>query len=118
MEEIIDWIVDVSNTFGSLVSVLLLKYRKYDKILMKPSMTNEAVERLRQLIPEIDREIMYNTITPKYIVILKSDRRERRTSILFVFLNDEYKYIHSFNILISNVNININAPCYWAVDNC
>lgn len=115
MEELIDWIVDVSNTFGSLVSVLSLKYKNYNKILMQPAMTSEVTERLLLLVPEIDKEIANNAKNPKYIVMLKMSRREKRTSFLFVFLNEEHKYIHSFNLLKSNVNIDINTPCYWKV---
>jgi hypothetical protein len=115
ISDIIDILVDVSNTFGSLCSYFRLKYKRYDTIINnQPPLDLDKVEQLYEVFPRLKKEIMIYNQHPLYVMIDRYNIKKNRTSLLIVLLNEKYKYIHSFSILEKNgIFPDLVSPCYW-----
>lgn len=119
LTDIIDLLVDVSNSFGSLISSIQVRYKNYANIINQQSpLQRDDVSNLYTHFPEIQREMAQCKIVLCYIVVDKYSVKDGRTEIRFIFLDDKLKHIHSFTLLKKNNPIeNIMIPCYWFVNN-
>jgi hypothetical protein len=117
LTEIVDLLVDASNTFGSLVSSLKVRYKNYNKIIsQQPSLQDDVVNALYTYFPEILRE-MNLCQDVQYIMIDKYSVKNGKTELRVVFLNEKQRHVHSFNILNGQHTIgNLIIPSYWIVN--
>lgn len=115
--EIIDLIVDASNSFGSLFSFLRMKYKKYDTIIINRSpLEIERVNQLYRAFPNLKNEVDIYKQQFLYVVIGSYTIKKNKCTLTIVLLNEKRKYIHGFSILQKNVIIpDIYIPCYWQV---
>lgn len=114
--EIIELLVDASNTFGSLFSSFQARFKNYSKILVQQSPLQEDVVRtICTSFPEIMREIRECSNSPSYVVIDKNSIKKNKEEIHVVFLNEKKRYIHSFTVLNRTAMVIITVPCFWTV---
>ena len=116
--DIIDLIVDASNTFGSLVSSLQARFKNYNRIIgQQHSLPSDVVETTYTSFPEIQNEISVCPNKINYIVIDKYSIKNGKTEMHIVFLDAHQRYIHSFSVLSRTQTIgNFTVPCYWTLN--
>lgn len=115
--DVIDLFVDISNTFGSLLSFLHAKFKNYNIIVRNQRPLDiDTVQIIYTLLPEIHEELTYFGQKPSYIVLDKFVYNGKKASISIVFLNEKRSFLHSFSLL-KNTNIpdGITTPCYWTL---
>lgn len=115
--DIIDLIVDASNTFGSLISSLQARFKNYNRIIeQQSSLQDDVVGTIYTSFPEIQNEIAVCSNKISYVVIDKYSIKNGKTEMHIVFLDANQKYIHSFSILSRMQAImNFIIPCFWKV---
>jgi hypothetical protein len=115
--DIIDLLVDASNTFGSLFSSFQARFKNYSKILgQQSSLQEDIVETICASFPEIMREIRVCPSSPSYVVVDKYSIKKDKAEIHVVFLDEKQRYIHSFTALNRSHAIGIiTVPCFWMV---
>ena len=114
--DLIDLLVDASNTFGSLVSSIQVRYKNYNKIISLQSPLHEdVVKTICAYFPMIQKEMNLCPNELSYIVIDKYSVKNGKTEIRVVFLDERQKHIHSFNVLSKTQTIgDLTIPSYWA----
>ena len=117
LSEIIDSLVDLSNTFGSLCSLLRLKAKSYKKIIHgKRPMDERCVEQLYAELPKLKSGIKSCHSHPAYALIDRYDVKNNKATASVILLDEQCRYLHSFSMLQPNgLSVAINAPCYWRI---
>ena len=77
--DLIDLLVDASNTFGSLVSSIQVRYKNYNKIISLQSPLHEdVVKTICAYFPMIQKEMNLCPNELSYIVTLKDLKEEKK----------------------------------------
>lgn len=116
--EIIDLLVDASNSFGSLFNSIITKYRNYRSIISNSiELDEQTYSNVIDEIPEIKRELAQSRILNGYVLITKIKTHKEKSTIEFVFLDTAYKCRHVFYLLKQNKSLlnELVIPCYWRI---
>lgn len=116
--DIIDLLVDLSNSFGSLTNAIFARFRNYRSyILENNELSTDAVDCIINAIPEIKKELSLSKLDNGYILISRKKVNSIKATLDVVFLDISFKYRHSFSVLKPldlKIN-NIQTPCFWMI---
>lgn len=114
ISSIIDFIIDLSNTFDSLTRSLFNRFRSYKSFINNKNKSSISKQELFKHFPKIAGELSRCKHLVKYILITNSINKNK-IAYEIVFLNTNMKLVHSFNILLKQSEASIALPniCYW-----
>ena len=115
ISSIIDILIDISNTFGSLIRSIALKLKDYNSLLISTNRcTTVDLQTLFQQFPQINKELSLCKHSVKYILITNTSNKNK-IAYNVILLSSEAKLVHSFNILkkVSDISITLPSTCYW-----
>ena len=117
MEEIIDLFVDFSNTFGSAIRSIMMRFKKYSTIIKtNPPKDSVFVNDFLSYYPNIKEEMDKSPRKIHTVLVDNAKVNSGKATITVVFLDDNNKYLHSFSFLTGSLhNSLLSSPFYWNV---
>lgn len=115
MEELLELIIDFSNTFGSVIQSLRMRIRDYRSLIRNSHTINSIeVNYILSHFPIINEELHKNKKKTHIVLVDNVKVKSFKATISVVFLDENIKYVHSFSILTeSNLKTFESFPFYW-----
>lgn len=115
--EIIDLLVDASNTFGSLYSYLRMKFKNYGVVInSQVPIELDRVEQLYFVFPKLRSEIDIYIQQVLYVVVDNYSFKNGKGTLIVALLDENYKIVHGFTMLQKNAIVSdLRIPCYWKI---
>lgn len=113
--DLIDFLVDTSNTFGSLVNCLMCRCKDYRRVVQGAvNGTGQEFDDLCCTLPQLPAELAQCPVKHPVVLVDSVRGKGARFTVMVVLLDRNLHYLHAFSSLVVSWAVRLpGVPCYW-----
>ena len=115
LTDIIDFLVDLSNTFGSALCYLQQRLRNYRQVVERaPCGSPAEYDDLCDTVPQLRGELAQCPVAHPVVLVDSVKTRGNRSTVTIALLDQRLNCLHVFSSLVTGKRLMLpGVPCYW-----